>query len=264
MREIARQSEKFLHGYFNEEFYDFERNGEAGLIAAIVRERSSGPLFVLDVGAHKGDWAKAVLTRKPDAVIYCFEIVPALARMVRNCLAGYPTAYVCDYGLSSASHEVEVFWNKTWDTMSAIAPRHEDQAFVGTDVTRIAAHVKTGDEVVTHLRNPKVDLIKIDVEGHEIEVLSGFQKTLKSPELRPRIIQFEYGQTWLPSRHALQEAYMLLEPAGYVIGRLHPDGVDFKAYAFKDDHFRMGNHVAMLADDPLRAKIAHFEHRNPR
>jgi FkbM family methyltransferase len=261
VRRIARQCEKFLFGYFNESFYDFDRNGEGALAAAIIGERPSAPLLAFDVGASRGDWTQAVLACKADAVVYCFEIVPSLARDLRHQFAGLPNVHVCEHGLSSVSRELDVFWNKTMDTTSAIDPaRHEGDFFSGCEIVRVDGQVKTGDSVLASLSNPRIDLLKMDVEGHEMEVLYGFRETLRSAALRPRVIQFEYADTWLPARHTLREAYMLLEPFGYAIGRLYPDGVDFKRYEFKDDHFRTGNYVAIAADHPLKEAIAHFGH----
>jgi FkbM family methyltransferase len=258
VRRIARQCEKFLFGYFNEGFYDFERNGEGSLVAAVA-EQARAPLLAFDVGASRGEWTKAVLAHKPGAVVYCFEIVPSLAAALRHQFAGLPNVRVCEHGLSSVSRQLDVFWNKTLDTTSAVDPaRHEGDFFIGSEIVRVGGQVKTGDSVMASLSNPKIDLLKMDVEGHEMEVLSGFRETLASAACRPRVIQFEYGDTWLPRRHTLREAYMLLEPFGYTIGRLYPDGVDFKGYEFKDDHFRIGNYVAIAADDPLKEKIVHF------
>ena len=258
MQRIARQCEKFLHGYYNQGFYDLDENGEARVIDMVAGARPDEPLFVLDVGANRGEWAKAVLARKPDANVYCFEIVPATAAVLRDALARHPTARVCDYGLSSAARDVEVFWNQTSDDTSSIVPQQADPRHVGSAGTMVTCRVDTGDSVAARLAIPRIDLLKIDVEGHEIEVLGGFRDTLESSERRPRVIQFEYGTTWLPARHTLQEAHGLLEPFGYVVGRLYPDGVDFKPYAFVDDHFRMGNYIAAGAQDPLVAKLAQF------
>jgi FkbM family methyltransferase len=261
VRRIARQCEKFLFGYFNEAFFDLDRNGEGALIAALVDEQPGAPILAFDVGAHRGEWTKAVVGRNPDAVVYCFEIVPALARELRDHLAGLPNVHVCEHGLSSTSRQLHVHWNKTFETTSSVnRARHEGGFMIGSDVVRVNGEVKTGDMVLESLSGPRIDLLKMDVEGHEIEVLYGFRRTLESAARRPRIIQFEYADTWLPEPHTLREAYMLLEPCGYAIGRLYPDGVDFKPYEFKDDHFRTGNYVAIAADDPLKEKIIHFGH----
>jgi len=255
---IARQCEKFLHGYYNQGFYDFADNGEARVIEIVAGARPEQPLHVMDVGANRGDWARAVLARRPDAIVYCFEIVPAIAAALRDGLAGCPTAHVCEYGLSSAAGEIEVFWNRSSDHTNSVVRQRGDPSLAAAEIAAIACTVDTGDAVVERLAIPRIDLLKIDVEGHEIDVLSGFRKTLESAERRPRVIQFEYGVTWLAPRHTLLEAFQLLEPSGYVVGRLYPDGVDFKPYLLADDHFRMGNCIAALAADPLAAKLARF------
>jgi FkbM family methyltransferase len=262
-RRIARQCEKFLHGFFNQEFFELDRNGEGALIAAVADERPGAPLLAFDVGAHRGEWTEFLLARKPDAAVYCFEIVPALADELRQKLAGRPSVRVCAHGLSSTSGQVDVFWNKSFETTSAIdAARHEGAIYAGSEIVRVAAEVRTGDAVMASLGDARIDLMKIDTEGHEMDVLSGFRATLASAR-RPRIIQFEYSDAWLPAPHTLREAYLLLTPFGYAIGRLYPDGVEFKPYEFSDDHFRMGNYVAMLADDPLKDKITHFQQSGP-
>ena len=100
--------------------------------------------------------------------------------------------------------------------------------------------------------------MKVDVEGHEVDVLEGFRKTLADQMMRPSIIQFEYGATYLPQNHNLCEIYALLEPLGYAIGRVYPYGVRFKSYDYADDHFRMGNYVAVQADSELEVLLRKF------
>ena len=81
-------------------------------------------------------------------------------------------------------------------------------------------------------------------DRHEIAVLQGFEKVLSETQIK--VIQFEYGTTWIPPKQFLHEVYTMLEPLGYQIGRLYPDGVFFKPYdRIEDDHFRMGNYVAV-------------------
>ena len=62
-------------------------------------------------------------------------------------------------------------------------------------------------------------------------------------------MQFEYGSTYVPAGATLREVYGLLGDAGYRIGRLHPDHVDFQAYALELEHYRMGNYIAVRDPD---------------
>jgi FkbM family methyltransferase len=183
-RHIARQCEKFLHGFYNESFFDLAKNGEAQVIDTVAAAYGTGPLIVFDVGANHGEWAKTVLARKSDAIIYCFEIVPATAAVLREALAHHPTVRVCDYGLSSSPGDIEVFWDPTRDQISAIVPLYGNRPGAGCSV--LATRVETGDLLMQREGLSRLDLLKIDVEGHEIEVLSGFRDTLASPERRPQ------------------------------------------------------------------------------
>lgn len=260
-RWVASKCEKFLHGFYNQGFFELDRNGEAHVVDIVAASRNGEQFVVLDVGANVGDWAKVVLQRRPDAIIHCFEIVPAIASVLRDAMAAHPTANVHEMGLSSAAREVDVWWDRTLGTTNSITPLQRVGLFVDSEVVSVRSKVETGDAVATRLGLPRIDLLKIDVEGHEYDVLSGFRALMADPGRRPRVIQFEYGPTWLATRHNLHEAYGLLEPCGYTIGRLYPDGVDFKSYAFEDDHFRAGNYIAVETDAPLAAKLATFGFR---
>jgi FkbM family methyltransferase len=258
VRHLASKSERFLQGFYNQGFYEFHDNGEANVIEIVVSGQAGKSLIAIDVGASRGDWAKAVLAHSADAIIYCFEILPTISSALREAFVGHPNVHVYEHGLSSEAKNVDVFWNHKWDTASSISPRLEDPLFAGSNVTTVTGKVDTGDAAVKRLAMPRIDFLKIDVEGHEIEVLSGFEKTLTTVELRPQVIQFEYGATWLPTRHNLLEVYRLLGPLGYITGRLYPDGVEFRPYSFEDDHFRMGNYIAVQARDPLAERLARF------
>ena len=97
-------------------------------------------------------------------------------------------------------------------------------------------------------------LLKIDTEGHEAAVLRGCAGLLAGPGA-PAMIQLEYGDTWIPARESLYAVQPWLESFGYSIGRLFPDRVAFKHWERGDDHFRMGNMVA-VRDEELQALLA--------
>jgi FkbM family methyltransferase len=251
---IAHQCERFLEGYYNENHWDFETNGEAKVVAAVAAFRKDADLVVLDVGANQGDWTAAVLGARPDAAVYCFEIVPTTRAVLRDRFRPQANVHICEFGLSSTSREVEVYRNGPMDVMATI----NRPATGAAEAATVRCVVKAGDGAVAELALARIDLLKIDVEGHEVDVLRGFGKTLDSEPLRPAVIQFEYGWTFIPAQSTLQQVYQLLAPKGYAIGRLYPDGVRFKPYELGDDHFRMGNYIAALSGHPLAHRLARF------
>ena len=248
---LARECEDYLRAWYNEDFYDLERNGEAFALRTLASSLADRPTVFWDIGAHEGEWAMAARRACPRALVHSFEILPPIAERLRLAVAGDPAISVHAVGLSDRVGEKTVHWNQHVDSTNSISPRHGHRLFAEGTVG-VVCHCSTIDEMIGTLPSP--DALKIDVEGHEAAVLRGARGLLSS-EGAPKLIQFEYGQTYLPGRSTLGEVYELLAPNGYWIGRLFPNHVAFKDYEYADDNFRMGNFVA-TRDSRLKAMLS--------
>ena len=72
--------------------------------------------------------------------------------------------------------------------------------------------VKTIDCVINDFKTPSIDLLKIDVEGYEIEVLNGAYKSLVEKK-----VNFIYLETGLDDRfNSIQSIIDVLGPNGYL------------------------------------------------
>lgn len=240
-RFVARFSDWYLRAYWNEKFYDMERNGELRLIqdwCETIGLTRHAPV-VFDVGAHLGEYSLRLLTLKPDAQVHCFEIIPQTRELLRTRVAENPNIIVNEFGLSEVNGSVGVTFFPDSLTEARIHSLRR-----GMKQELIECQVRRGDDYVRQHGIRQIDLLKIDTEGHELFVLRGFRETLR--QQRIGIIQFEYGTTFLASRSLLSDVYDLLEPHGFMIGRLYPQGVFFKEFKFpQDECFRMGNYVAV-------------------
>lgn len=249
-RSIASICEKYLRAYNNEDFYDFGKNGEAFLLRTTASLFSERPIVIWDVGAHHGHWALSARDQFPQASIHCFEIVPQIAQELAGRLGSDPLTTVHNFGLSDAEAEHLVHLNAVHTSTNSIAPR-VGGAYFGADAETVVCRSSTCDRIAAAFEPPM--LLKIDVEGHEVAVLRGARGLLAS-DARPIVIQFEYGETYIPSHATLKDVYDLLTPHDYAIGKLYPNHVRFKPYEYSDDNFRMGNFVA-VRDAALRSRL---------
>lgn len=247
----ALMAEKYLRAYMNEDFWDLELNGERFVLSEVAAWAAQRSINIWDVGAHRGGWALAAHEVVPRARITAFEIVPETFEQLRSLASANPWLDAHNVGLSAQGGTVVVHWNRDHDSTSSITPRANHRLFAG-HVDPVTCRVTTGDEV-SHATGIVPQVIKIDVEGHEMSVLRGMEAMLGSSDATV-MIQFEYGSTWLPAGATLDSAYRLLNDLGFDVGRLYPEHVEFRTYGVEDDHFRMGNYIA-VRDRRLRAQL---------
>jgi len=225
---------KNLHRASEHPGYDVERNGESALLAQAV-EGSAPVLF--DVGANVGDWTAMARRRWSGAVVHAFELNPATATQLTARFAGQSGIAVHSFGLSATSGEVNFFaYAGEASVLSGLrVPLH---SHVPHRVER--AEVRSGDQVCRELKLERVDFLKVDAEGADFEVLSGFNEMLSLG--RVLAIQFEHE-----GGRYLRDFYDLLKPKGYVIGKLYANYVDFREHDAAMEHFLGPNYVALLA-----------------
>ena len=124
---------------------------------------------VLDVGANIG--CTAIVFSELAQMVHAFEPSRTTCNFLRRNIAGAGLTNVAihDVGLGAVSGEFPLTFN----------PSNRSGGFVSNQLRAGAGHVietislRTADEMVKALNIPKVDFIKIDVEGFERDVLMG-------------------------------------------------------------------------------------------
>ena len=173
--------------------------------------------IVFDVGANVGDYASLVLAARPDARIWCFE--PSAVAFERLSASLGERVVALQIGLSDTTGDAELFAPVTGSPMSSLYQRsHPSIEFKPSG----RVNLRTLDEVCRDLSIEKIDLLKLDVEGNELAVLTGAEGMLRSGAIDA--IQFEFGGSNIDSRTFLRDFFTLLEPS-FRIHRIVRNGV---------------------------------------
>jgi FkbM family methyltransferase len=131
--------------------------------------------IVFDVGANAGVYT--VQQARRGAYVFAFEPNPDCCRRLRtsirlNNLEGQVTATGCALGAVSGSAELRVPEGLT--TMGSLRPEWTPRA----GGSQVEVEVQTLDQVVRSFAINRIDLLKIDVEGLELDVLHGACQSL--------------------------------------------------------------------------------------
>lgn len=235
----ARVARSYLRAYQNDN-HDLSSNGEAEVVRRLA---GTGLRIAVDVGAHHGVWTQVLLDAHPDATVHCFEASPDTAAGLRRRFADDPRVVLTAKGLAAEAGTVDLYVDRRDSSVtSVVAPRGRS----GVDV--VAVEVLRGDDYLADLAIDHVDYLKIDVEGFDLDVLRGFGAALAAGAIDA--LQFEYNHLSIASHRLLADYYALLEPLGYAIGKVHPDGVDFQPYRTQSETWIGPACVAVLRSRP--------------
>ncbi len=173
--------------------------------------------IVLDCGANVGFITRQAI-EKGAALVVCFEPSPGTAVCLRKNFADEIAAgrvCVVEKGL----------WDKD-DTLFLKTGRVANPAShslgQAEGATGVYVPVTTIDRVVEQLNLPRVDVIKMDIEGAEVNALKGATETIR--KFRPRIgIGTEHTSDLIANNEAVIDTILKLDDSyQYVCTETHP------------------------------------------
>lgn len=135
---------------------------------------------VIDVGAHHGEFALVALELWPDATILCVEPNPtAYACLQQTLEASQGRVATFDQGVGATTCKKALYIH-TKDATSSLLPPHTDHVqrsgSYPSGETR-GVHITPLDLMFQDVARPA--LLKIDVQGYELEALKGAEKLLE-------------------------------------------------------------------------------------
>jgi len=203
-------------GVFN---YESARlSGEEWLLEKFCKNKLK---TVIDVGANVGEYSKSVIQNNAGVRLFAFEphpvtfdaLLPKAAELgytAMNLAVGAEKGFVelFDYATDDGSQHASIH-------RSVIEDIHRSQSISH----RVA--ITTLDAFMGESGVEKVDLLKIDTEGNELQVLSGARQALADGRIE--LIHFEFNVCNVISRVFMKDFYELL--SNYIFFRMLPDGM---------------------------------------
>ena len=140
----------------------------------------------VDVGAHKGEILDLFLQFAPNGRHTAFEPIPHLNEALKNKYSGRVDIY--PFALSNRSGSM--LFNVVLNDIAYSGLQRREYKTAQPKIDAIEVEVRQLDEVLSARKAP-ITLLKIDVEGGELDVLKGAHEILLSD--KPLIV-FEFGK----------------------------------------------------------------------
>jgi len=193
------------------------------LLAFTLGGRAGG---LVDVGAHAGTFIEQALRVAPESHHVAVEPIPAMAGALRE---RFPTVDVHEVALAAGPGEATFQYIPDRPAVSGLELRPDLELGAPQELT---VEVKTLDELLPAGTAPAV--LKIDVEGGELDVLKGAERLLS--EAHPTIV-FEWGAAAAGAYGATNDdLWELLAGHGYRLFHMDGDG-PFSKQRFAENEY---------------------------
>lgn len=225
---------------------NLEKTGEKFVIDNLLPKKiTTGKPVLFDVGGNIGEYTIYLKNIFPEANIFTFEPNPKAFAVMKEKLAEFSNVTCENIGLGSTVGSEKMFSyskleNSAFGTLSRAAL--SDLYKMNDQIEEINFSINTIDNYCAQRNISRIDFLKIDTEGQELNVLKGAEQMIKNNKIK--IIQFEFNDFNVYYRIFLKDFYSLLK--NYNFYRTHKNGlIELGDYDTINEIFKFQNIVAV-------------------
>tara|TARA_Y100000816_G_C26099158_1_gene582203 strand:- start:1231 stop:1947 length:717 start_codon:yes stop_codon:yes gene_type:complete len=180
-------------------------------------------LTIFDVGANIGQTVDEMLEFFPNSIIYSFEPQPKIYQKLTDKFKDNHHVKTFNIGLSNRKDKLSLFINEANNSVSSSLYRlnldsesikrnlHPKENFISNNnQNSILVEVDTLDNIGNTLNIDKIDILKIDTQGHEIEVLEGAFKLLKKNFIKAIVVECTFDDLYAIPRDNAPELFKIM------------------------------------------------------
>ena len=233
---VYRLAARLAYDHRGENNADIDTNGERKALEKFINRSH----VIFDVGANEGDWTKTVLSMRPDVAIHCFE--PSRRSFDKLTANHFPSNVVLNNtGIGSKKEEKEFYiYGDSSTANSLFLRRHTALECDGKEKVMI----DTIDDYCRRGNIPKIDFLKIDVEGYELEAVKGAKKLFQEGNIA--VAQIEYGGTYIDAGISLKDIFDFFGDLDYKLYKILPNSIMLiEKYKSDLENFQYANYLAV-------------------
>ncbi|MEM7600162.1 MAG: FkbM family methyltransferase [Verrucomicrobiota bacterium] len=174
----------------------------------------------IDIGANRGQFAARLLEACPDLLIHCFEPVPDAFRDLQEKHGDNPSVTFQNKAVSKTDGKIP-FHVMESDIGSSVLPPIEGASskWLQLDHVEDVESIRM-DTFIESLDKPFIDLLKVDAQGHDLEVCDSAGDYLNPKSIGALLIEVNF-RDFYEGQCSFPDLLKFLEAHGYRLGWLY-------------------------------------------
>ena len=200
------------------------------------------PKLAIDIGGNIGNYTAEIRRRNPSVEIHTFE--PSLTNIekLKHRFGNDKNIKLVPLAVSDITGSATLFSDEAGSGMGSLTQRKLEHFNIDFSVKETINTIRFEDYWINYLDSRRLDIVKIDIEGHELAALKGFGKAIHSTN----VLQFEFGGCNIDTRTFFQDFWYFFKEHNFDIYRISPLGLDsITNYRESDEYFSTTNFIAV-------------------
>lgn len=185
-----------------------------------IRALGHTPRLVVDGGGNIGNYTAQVLLSAPGCEVHVFEPAEFNIRALEQRFGDSPNVHLQPCGLSDCAAEATLYADAPGSGLGSLSNRRLEHFNIDFAHSEQVKLISLDEYWRDALGKRPIDLLKLDIEGHELRALHGGEEAIENTQ----VIQFEFGGCNIDSRTYFQDFYYFFKEHNFILHRITPVG----------------------------------------
>jgi FkbM family methyltransferase len=180
--------ERIAQYYQGKGYGSISIDSEVGSVKKLLNS-SSDIKIAIDIGGNIGNYTDALIKVFPEAEVHIFEPQKINIEKLRLKFIEQKNIKIQQLGVSNKNGTMVLYSNKNGSGLASLSKRKLDHFGIDFNLEEKVEVIKFEDYWINNLNKREIDLLKMDIEGHELHALEGLGDAIKYI----KAIQIEFG-----------------------------------------------------------------------